>query len=107
MVGFSKLTGFAVAAACLISPSFAHPGETHDAVAMKREIHARNVMASAAKRSLGACSDNLEARNLFARNIARRSNVARELRQKRNIKSSTLILIHVMSASDDAIFALS
>lgn len=94
MVGFSKITGFAIAAACLISSSFAHPGETHDAVAMKREIHARNVMASAAKRSLGACSDSLAARNLHARNIARRSNVARELRQKRNIKSSTLVPIH-------------
>lgn len=96
MVGFSKLTGFAIAVACLVSPSFAHPGETHDAVAMKREIHARNVMASAAKRSLGACSDSLEARSLLARNIVRRSNVARELRQKRNIKSSMLSCSHCL-----------
>lgn len=88
MVQFSKLTGFAVAAACLVSPALAHPGEVHDAAAIKREIHARNVMASAAKRSLSACSDSLEARNLHARNIARRANVARELRQKRSIKSS-------------------
>jgi hypothetical protein len=89
MVQFSKVTGFAIAAVCLVSPAFAHPGETHNAVAVKREILARNAMASAARRSLGACSDSLEARSLHARNIARRANVARELRQKRNIQSST------------------
>lgn len=106
MVGFSKVIGFAVAAGCLVSPSFAHPGETHDAVAMKREIHARNVMASAAKRSLSACSDSLAARNLYARNTARRSNVARALRQKRNIKSSTLGLYNCLHDNAE-IFVLS
>jgi hypothetical protein len=87
MVYFSKLAG-AVAAACLVGSAVAHPGESHDAVKMKREIRARDQMASAAKRSLDACSNSLRAREVKARAVARRAAAAAELRQKRGIKSS-------------------
>jgi hypothetical protein len=85
MVYLSKL---AVAAACLASSVLAHPGEHHDHAAIKREVKARDQMASAAKRSLDTCSNSLKHRELSARNVARRAEVARDLRQKRNIHSS-------------------
>ncbi|KAL1967099.1 hypothetical protein VTN77DRAFT_3623 [Rasamsonia byssochlamydoides] len=85
MVHFSKLAGLVAGMACLATQTIAHPGEIHDAAHLQREIQARNVMAAAAKRSLNACADSVEARSLHARNIARRAKVARELRQKRGI----------------------
>ncbi|KAF8857728.1 GPI anchored dioxygenase-like protein [Acephala macrosclerotiorum] len=86
MVYISKIAG-AVAAACLASTSLAHPGEVHDAAHMKREVQARNQMASAAKRSLDTCSNSLKHREVAARSVKRRAEVARELRQRRNIQS--------------------
>jgi hypothetical protein len=89
MVYFSKIAG-AVAAACLASSVVAHPGEHHDAAHMKREIKARNQMASAAKRSIDTCSGSLKARQLNARSAARRAEVARDIRAKRNIQTSKI-----------------
>ncbi|TVY86873.1 hypothetical protein LAWI1_G008489 [Lachnellula willkommii] len=84
MVYLSKI---AVAAACFASSVIAHPGEHHDAHAVKREIAARNQLASAAKRSIDSCSNSLKHREVNARSVARRANIAREIREKRNIKS--------------------
>lgn len=86
MVHLSKL--LAVAAACLAAPAIAHPGEKHDPHVVKREIHARDVMAAHAKRSLNACENTSQARELNKRSIARRSQTVKKLRQKRGITAS-------------------
>ncbi|PQE27925.1 gpi anchored dioxygenase protein [Rutstroemia sp. NJR-2017a BBW] len=86
MVHISKVAA-AVTAFCLASSSVAHPGEHHDHHAIKREVIARDAMASAAKRSLDSCSGTLKHRQLTARSIARRSEKARQLRAARNIQS--------------------
>ncbi|KAH6683340.1 GPI anchored dioxygenase-like protein [Halenospora varia] len=83
MVYFSKIAAVAALAASVV----AHPGEHHDHQAIKREIVARNQMASAAKRSIDACSNSLKHREVAARSVARRAQVARDLRAKRNIQS--------------------
>lgn len=83
MVYFSKIAAVAALAASVV----AHPGEHHDHQAIKREIVARNQMASAAKRSINACSNSLKHREVAARSVARRAQVARDLRAKRNIQS--------------------
>lgn len=44
MVGLIKC--LAVAAIALAAPAIAHPGEHHDPQAVKREVHARDAMAS-------------------------------------------------------------
>jgi hypothetical protein len=87
MVYISKIAG-AVVAACLAGSAVAHPGEHHDHAAVKRQVKARDQMASAAKRSIDSCSNSLKHREVAARSVARRAEVARELRQRRNIKSS-------------------
>lgn len=85
MVQLSKV--LAIAAACLAAPAIAHPGEKHDPHHLKREIHARDVMAAAGKRSLGGCESTLHARELTKRNVARRAHTVQKLRQKRGITS--------------------
>ena len=87
MVYISKIAS-AVAAVCLAGSAVAHPGEHHDAAAVKREVKARDQMASAAKRSLDTCSNSLKHREVAARSVKRRAEVARELRQRRNIQTS-------------------
>lgn len=86
MVQLSKF--LTVAAACLAAPAVAHPGEKHDPHVLKREIHAREAMAAAAKRSLGGCESTLPARELAKRNVARRSHTVQQLRKKRGITAS-------------------
>jgi hypothetical protein len=80
---FSKL--FLVVAATLAA---AHPGEVHDAHALKREIGARDAYAVAAKRALDACSSTTEAQQLNQRNVARRARTARQLRHSKGITTS-------------------
>lgn len=87
MVYFSKIAS-AVTAACLAASAVAHPGEHHDHMAVKRQVRERDQMASAAKRSIDSCSGSLKHRQVAARSVARRAQVARDLRQQRNIKSS-------------------
>ncbi len=77
-----------MAAAYLAGSVVAHPGEHHDHAEVKRQIRARDQMASAAKRSLDTCSSSLKARELNSRSVARRAEVAREIRAKRNIQNS-------------------
>ncbi|KAK0103904.1 hypothetical protein ONS96_005012 [Cadophora gregata f. sp. sojae] len=84
MVYFPKLVG-AVAAVCFASTIIAHPGEHHDHAEIKRQVKARDQMATAAKRSLDTCSSSLKHRELTARSLARRAEVLNELRQKRGI----------------------
>ncbi|KAH8692910.1 Intradiol ring-cleavage dioxygenase [Talaromyces proteolyticus] len=85
MVYVSKLAGFLARIALLVIPVICHPGEIHDATAVKNEIHARNLVAATGKHLLDACSNSLEARALQARSIVRRANTVHELRQKRDI----------------------
>ncbi|KAL4895013.1 Intradiol ring-cleavage dioxygenase [Aspergillus ambiguus] len=80
---FSKI--FALTAATL---ALAHPGEKHDPQAVRREIHARDIMANQAKRSLDACANLDHAKQLQQRNVARRSRTARELRHARGITAN-------------------
>ena len=89
MVCFSKLSGFT--AALLTSAAVAHPGETHSQAHMKRELAARDHFASAGKRSLDACSDSASAQKLHARAIERRAQKVKDLREKRGIKTRTLL----------------
>ncbi|KAF3391673.1 hypothetical protein F1880_007946 [Penicillium rolfsii] len=83
MVHLSKI--LAVAAAFLVGPGVAHPGEKHDPHVLKREIHVRDAMAAAAKRSLGGCESSLHARELNKRSVARRARTVNKLRKKRGI----------------------
>ncbi|KAL4939221.1 hypothetical protein BDV06DRAFT_199333 [Aspergillus oleicola] len=76
---------FALTAATL---ALAHPGEKHDPVALKREIHARDVQAVRARQALDTCSNSNEAVQLKQRNVARRSRTTRELREKRGITAN-------------------
>ncbi|KAJ5917227.1 hypothetical protein N7466_010781 [Penicillium verhagenii] len=86
MVQLSKL--LAVAAACLATPAVAHPGEKHDPHVLKRDIHARDFAAEAAKRSLGGCANSLHARQLAKRNIARRAEKVKALRKQRGVTAN-------------------
>jgi hypothetical protein len=88
MVQLAKV--LAIAAACLAAPVVAHPGEKHDPHVLKRELHVRDAMAAAGKRSLGGCESTLHARELAKRNVARRAHTVQKLRQKRGITSSTI-----------------
>ena len=74
----------------MISTSISHPDQSHNAAAVKREVHTGGLMASAGKRSLKACADSIETRTLNSRNVGRRASIVRELREKRSIKSSKL-----------------
>ncbi|KAI1746234.1 Intradiol ring-cleavage dioxygenase [Xylaria scruposa] len=71
----SLLTGYATA----------HPGESHDASHMKRELAARDNAASVGARSLGACSNSAASQALKARSIKRRAEAVRNIRQKRGL----------------------
>lgn len=90
MVQLAKV--LAVAAACLAAPVVAHPGEKHDPHVLKRELHVRDAMAAAGKRSLGGCESTLHARELAKRNVARRAHTVQNLRQKRGITSGKTCL---------------
>ncbi|KAK4235692.1 putative gpi anchored protein [Achaetomium macrosporum] len=82
MVGISKL-----AVALLAASATAHPGETHHARHMKREIVARDHAARTAARSLGSCANSEAARALKKRSIQRRAEVVKTLREKKGIKT--------------------
>ena len=99
MVQLSKV--LAVAAACMAAPAVAHPGEKHDPRVVKREIHVRDAMAAAAKRSLGGCESSLQARELNKRNVSRRSRTVNQLRKKRGITGGTHVISHVSSLDED------
>ena len=71
----------------LIAAAVAHPGETHDAHHMKREIVARDHASKNAARSLGSCVNTEAARSFKQRAVVRRAQKVKSLREKRNIKS--------------------
>lgn len=93
MVQLSKF--IAVAAACLAAPAVAHPGEKHDPHVVKRELHARDYAAAAAKRSLAGCENSLHARELAKRNVARRSQKVQNLRKKRGVTARMEFLLYL------------
>lgn len=82
-----QLTKIAALAAACVAPTIAHPGEKHDHHKIEREIIAREYWATQGKRSLDACSSTASARRFAARNVERRAQRARELREKRGIKA--------------------
>jgi hypothetical protein len=82
MVVISKL---ASAAAIWASFTVAHPGETHSAEHIKREIAARDYAAGIGARSLGACGGSASAQEMRARAVWRRADKVQTLRQKRGI----------------------
>jgi hypothetical protein len=84
MVGILKLS-----VALLAATAVAHPGESHDAHHMKREIVARDHAARVAARSLSSCSNTETARALKQRSIKRRAEKVKKLRDERNIKTCT------------------
>ncbi|KAH6712684.1 Intradiol ring-cleavage dioxygenase [Leptodontidium sp. MPI-SDFR-AT-0119] len=88
MATIASLAGV-VAAVCIASTVVAHPGEHHDHAEIKRQVKARDQMASAAKRSLDTCSSSLKHRELNARSLARRAEVVRDIRQKRSITTKS------------------
>ncbi|EKG18301.1 Intradiol ring-cleavage dioxygenase [Macrophomina phaseolina MS6] len=75
----------AVAAATLVA---AHPGEHHDHAKVKREIVARDALASRQGGSLSKCAGSLKARALHERAVARRAATAERLRKERGINKS-------------------
>lgn len=85
MVSFVSIFNGALAASAIVGLAAAHPGEKHDHAKIKREIDIRGMRAAAAKRSLGACQNSIESRQLMQRSVERRANVVNELRQKRGI----------------------
>lgn len=74
----------AVAAATLVA---AHPGEHHDHAQIKRDIVARDSLASRQGGALSKCAGSLKARALHERAVARRAATAERLRKKRGITS--------------------
>ncbi|KAL2787100.1 Intradiol ring-cleavage dioxygenase [Aspergillus keveii] len=81
-----RFSGFLTLTAATLA--LAHPGEKHDPVALKRDIHARDVQAIKARQALDACSNSNEAVQLNQRNIARRAQTTRELRKNRGITAN-------------------
>lgn len=80
-----RFTGLLTLTAATLA--LAHPGEKHDPVALKREIHARDVQAIRARQALDACSGSADAIQLNERNVARRAQTTRNLRQQRGISA--------------------
>ncbi|KAI1379423.1 aromatic compound dioxygenase [Hypoxylon crocopeplum] len=76
-----------IAFAALASYAAAHPGETHDAHQMKRELVARDYAAQVGARSLAACSNSASAQALKARSIKRRAEAVKKIREKRGIQA--------------------
>lgn len=82
MVAFTNL-----ALAALAGYAVAHPGETHDAHHMKRELVARDNAAQLGARSLASCSNSAASQALKKRSIKRRANAVKNIRQKRGIQA--------------------
>lgn len=82
---FSKLSALLVGA--LLAQNVAsHPGHDHSA-----EIAARDAyLNQASRRSLDHCSEKLKTRGIHKRNLARRSALAKNLREKRGLTQGLL-----------------
>ncbi|KAE8146972.1 Intradiol ring-cleavage dioxygenase [Aspergillus avenaceus] len=81
---FSKLLTLSAATLAL-----AHPGEKHDPKALKREIQARDALAIRSRRALEACANTDYAKQLQKRNVARRAQTVRKLREARGINANS------------------
>ncbi|KAL3424687.1 hypothetical protein PVAG01_03968 [Phlyctema vagabunda] len=72
-------------ATCLLAGfTAAHPGHDHS-----KEIEQRSAYLKHAKKDLSHCAAKLKARGIEARNIARRSALAKDSRRKRGINTNT------------------
>ncbi|KAI1090153.1 Intradiol ring-cleavage dioxygenase [Rostrohypoxylon terebratum] len=76
-----------LALAALAGYAVAHPGETHNAYHMKRELVARDNAAQLGARSLASCSNSAASQALKKRSIKRRANAVKNIRQKRGIQA--------------------
>ena len=81
-----QLLASAFAAALLASNVAAYPGQS--AVEMRAEMAERAAFMSTSKRELSHCAEILKARGLKAKNLARRAQIAKEARKKRDIAIS-------------------
>jgi hypothetical protein len=90
MVKFASILAGATVATSLVSTVYAHPGEKHDLVQVKRQIDVRGLRAAAAKRSLSICQNSLQHRDLMQRSMIRRSNTLHDIREKRGIATSMI-----------------
>ena len=95
MVNFACTVSTALAVTSLFSLAVAHPGEKHDHAKIKRQIDARGLRATAAKRSLSACENSIKHRSLMERSVARRARTLNRLREKRGTNVSKLELVNV------------
>ncbi|KAI1767374.1 aromatic compound dioxygenase [Hypoxylon sp. FL1150] len=82
MVTFTNL-----ALAALAGYAAAHPGESHSAHHMKRELVARDNAAQVGARSLNSCSSSAASQALKARSIKRRAEIVKNIRKKRGIQA--------------------
>ena len=89
MVHLSKLAA-GLSAFSAIAPVLAHPGETHDAEHVKRELRIRDHIALHSKRSLAACDNSLKSRALKERALARRAATAKALREERGLPTNSM-----------------
>ncbi|GAP93192.1 putative gpi anchored protein [Rosellinia necatrix] len=83
MVAFTNVV--LASASLLAGHVTAHPGESHSATHMKRELVARDNAASVGARSLGSCSNSPAAQALKTRSIMRRADKVRSIREKRGL----------------------
>ncbi|CAN8104290.1 unnamed protein product [Discula destructiva] len=82
MVSLLQLaTGFAIAAEVIS----AHPGEHHSNEHIRREIDIRNAHAAHGARALSQCSNSATARRTRKRNVQRRADKVKAIREARGI----------------------
>lgn len=65
-----------------------HPGESHDADKLDREMKIRAYMAEAQARELGQCEGSFDAVARTERAIERRTNTVQRLREERGLTNS-------------------
>ncbi|KAI6087986.1 aromatic compound dioxygenase [Hypoxylon rubiginosum] len=76
-----------LALAALAGYAAAHPGESHSAHHMKRELVARDSAAQIGARSLNSCSSSAASQALKTRSIKRRAEIVKNIRKKRGIQA--------------------
>lgn len=85
MVSLVQLaTGFALAARVVT----AHPGEHHSNEHIRREIDVRDAQAAHGARALSQCSNSATARRVKQRNVQRRADKVKAIRESQGIKAN-------------------
>ena len=94
MLSLKELLTFALTGLCLLSVTFAHPGETHSAEKTMKNIAAREVGMRHSKRLVEKCTASPKHQALRAKAAARRAMTAQVLREKREIVHSKRLPDH-------------